>query len=112
MTYYRQIWACPSDSVNTADSKIQPSYIEFKFCDKGAINSSDAIRYYDGAARTIVGQHRPDNTIWLDCCEDIASDNHPGNVVNALRLGGHVESIIRKGVGKTFILEELDGLTK
>ena len=110
MTYYRSNWACPSDTVYTAESTIRPSYVEFKFCDTGATYSSDEIHYFDGAARTIVGRHRPDNTIYLDCCDDIGSDNHPGKNVNALRLGGHVESIIRQGTGKMFILKELDGL--
>ena len=104
-------FACPSDTSNNQPTDIGSSYIQYKQDDAHA--PSD----YDNSARIIVGKHNPDNSIWLDVFKyngGTVSPNHANRTVNAVKLGGQVESKTYQGtpVIADFICGTLDNLTK
>ena len=120
-------FTCPSDTANSLPDNGNSSYFEFKLDDvgcyggtaaNGATVSGDSVmKLYEDSPRVIVGKHNPGNTIWLDCTafKDLTTvTNHPGNNVNALKLGGQVESRVMQGtpVAQVFIAEVLDNLVK
>ena len=70
------------------------SYL-YLFIDEGSTASTTYNKAKD-QARYVVGRDRPDNTIYVDLFEATSSsyyknkNAHPGQMVNALRMGGHV----------------------
>ena len=107
----KKFFTCPSDNNNAQRDDSWLSYWLY-------YSQVDGFQKYTDSRAYIVGRDPVDNSIWYDALRygDTGNwqFNHPSSI-NALRMGGHVDSVViakKTDVGTPWLMETVQKLTK